>query len=81
MSFNYNKLLGKIKGRFAEAMGMLERALILKLHGKPSFKQNEIDKACPLLHLERSDIPDYFLPHKSRNLYISREANHMAKDF
>lgn len=66
MAYDYNKLLGRItekfgtQAKFAEAIGMSERSLSLKLNGKVGFKQNEIAKACPLLNLSDTDIPGYF---------------------
>ena len=66
MAYEYNKLLGRItekyktQGRFAEAMGMSERSMSLKLNSKIPFKQGEITKACALLGIEDADIPSYF---------------------
>lgn len=66
MAYEYSKLLGRItekfgtQGRFAEALGMSERSLSLKLNSKTPFKQPEIIKACSLLEIENDDIPVYF---------------------
>lgn len=64
--YDYSKLLGRIvekfgtQAKFAEAMGISERSLSLKLNGKVGWKQPEIAKACSLLELEDFDIPVYF---------------------
>ena len=66
MAYEYSKLLGRItekfgtQGRFAEAVGMSERSLSLKLNNKVPFKQPEITKACSLLEIDDADIPAYF---------------------
>ncbi|MBR2943357.1 MAG: DUF739 family protein [Clostridia bacterium] len=66
MAYEYSKLLGRItekfgtQGRFAEAVGMSERSLSLKLNSKVPFKQPEITKACSLLEIDDADIPAYF---------------------
>jgi hypothetical protein len=41
-------------------MGLSERSLSLKLNSKVGFKQSEIAKACKLLDIAESDIPEYF---------------------
>lgn len=66
MKYNYSKLLGKItevfgtRAIFAEAMGMSERTLSLKLNSVRSFKQTEISRACTLLGIDVGSISDYF---------------------
>ncbi|MCF8017793.1 MAG: DUF739 family protein [Vallitaleaceae bacterium] len=66
MPYNYSKLLGRItekygsQSKFSTAMGLSERSLSLKLNGRVGFKQNEIAKACSLLNLTDTDIPNYF---------------------
>ncbi len=66
MPYCYNKLLGKIKekyrtqGRFADALGLSERSLYLKLKSERSFKQSEISKALELLGLGTNEIYEYF---------------------
>ena len=66
MAYNYSKLLGRIiekfetQGKFADAMGMSERSLTLKLHNEREFKQSEIHKACQLLDIDMADSGLYF---------------------
>lgn len=66
MSFNYAKLLGKIKevygtqGLFAEDMKMSERTLSSKLNNRHAWKQSEIIKACELLGISNEKIHLYF---------------------
>lgn len=66
MAYDYSKLLGRIiekfdsQSKFSGAMGLSERSLSLKLNGKVGFKQAEIAKACSLLDLPGTDIPEYF---------------------
>ncbi len=66
MSFNYNKLRGRIvelfgsQTEFAKAMKWSERTLSLKLNGKISWKQTDIVKAVELLKLTDNDISEYF---------------------
>lgn len=66
MSFNYNKLRGRIvelfgsQTEFAKAMEWSERTLSLKLNGKISWKQTDIVKAVKLLKRTDNDISDYF---------------------
>lgn len=66
MPYNYSKLLGRIvekagtQSSFAEKMGLSERSISLKLNGKVGWKQSEIAKACDVLAICDSDIPDYF---------------------
>lgn len=66
MSFNYAKLRGKIvemygsQTKFAEAMGISDRMLSLRMNGKSGWKQADIVKACELLQLDASDITLYF---------------------
>lgn len=66
MSYDYSKLLGKIielygsQANFAREMGLSSRSLSLKLNGKIGFKQVEIERACRLLKIKRTDIDKYF---------------------
>ncbi len=70
MGFNYSKLIGKIvevfgtRAKFSQAMGLSERTVSLKLNNKISWKQPEINKACELLNISVSDIPEYFFATK-----------------
>lgn len=66
MQYNYSRLLGRIvekvgtQGRFADAIGLSERTISLKLNGRIDWKQGEIAKACDILEIEPADIPAYF---------------------
>ncbi len=66
MAYEYSKLLGRItekfgtQAKFAEAMGLSERSLSLKLNGRVGFKQSEITKACQLLDISGAEITSYF---------------------
>ena len=66
MPYNYSKLLGRIVERcgtqavFAEKMELSERSVSLKLNGKRAWKQLEIDKACEVLEIKKSEIDQFF---------------------
>lgn len=66
MPYNYSKLLGLITEKFgtqlkfAEAVGLSERSVSLKLNSKTGWKQSEIERACALLGLTTKDISAYF---------------------
>ena len=66
MPYDYSRLIGRIIGkfrtqaRFAEALGLSERSVSLKLNGKVPWKQPEISKACQVLDIKSVDIPSYF---------------------
>ena len=66
MPYNYSKLLGRIvekvgtQSEFANAMGLSERTVSLKLNGKVGWKQREIAKACDVLAIEVNEISEYF---------------------
>lgn len=66
MSYNYNKLRGKIVEKFrtqmafAEAMQWSERTLSLKLNCKRFWTQLEIMKAVKLLNIPQNEIVVYF---------------------
>lgn len=66
MSFDYSSLLGKIvevygtQANFAEAMGLSERSISLKLNNKVRWKDTEIITVANLLDIEAEDIPKYF---------------------
>jgi transcriptional regulator with XRE-family HTH domain len=66
VAYEYSKLLGRItekfgtQAKFAEAMGLSERSLSLKLNGRVGFKQSEITKACQLLDISGAEITSYF---------------------
>ena len=68
MEYNSAKLRGKIaevyktQARFAEAVGISERSISLKMSGKVAWRSDEIVKAAQLLSIEPQNIADYFLP-------------------
>lgn len=70
MSYDYDKLGGRIvemfgtQYKFAEAMGISERSISLKLNGKVGFKQEEISRACQLLDISEDKISEYFFKRK-----------------
>lgn len=67
MSNDYSKLLGKItekfgtQAEFANALGISERSVSLKLNNKVSWKDSEIAKAVEILEIDPENIPAYFL--------------------
>lgn len=73
MSFQYAKLIGKIKEccgsqtAFAREMGLSERTVSVKINGKVDWRQNEIAKACVILGISRAEIPLYFFNQKVQN--------------
>lgn len=66
MSYDYSKLLGRVKevcgsnAVFAERMNLSERSISLKLNGKVGWKQQEIENACGVLNIASDDIGLYF---------------------
>ncbi len=64
--YTYPKLTGRIierygtRAAFSRAMGISEHSISTKLTGKHEWKQSEIEKACTLLEIRSTDIPDYF---------------------
>ena len=66
MSYDYSKLLGKIKEKyknqeeFAKALNISRASLSAKLNCKRDFSQDEINEAVELLGIQKIDIPDYF---------------------
>lgn len=66
MSFDYSKLLGKIKEvcktqeKFAKEMGISRTTLSIKLNNKQDFDASEINRACNILGIRNTDIPFYF---------------------
>ena len=63
-------MLGRItekfgtQAEFANAMGVSERSISLKLNNKVSWKDNEISKAVEILEVNPKDIPAYFFKYK-----------------
>lgn len=71
MSFEYNKLRGRIKEifgtqeKFALAMGISKTSMSNKLNGKTYFTQTEISNACILLKIHSSEeVNKYFFTQK-----------------
>lgn len=68
--YDLNKLNGLIiekcnsRREFAKKMNLSERTIYLKLQGKLEFKPSEIDLACEILEIKKSDIPIYFFNKK-----------------
>lgn len=66
MTFDYNKLRGKIRekygaeSKFAEAMDMSSPTMSAKLNGKVCWTDKDIIKACELLDIPFEFIPVYF---------------------
>lgn len=66
MSFEYNKLRGRIREKFttqeefAAALGMSSVTLSSKLNGHTFFTQPQIKKACELLSINPNEVSDYF---------------------
>jgi len=64
--YNYNKLRGRIvekygtQDKFAEAVGMSKQGVSLKMTGKTSFSQGDINKWCDLLDIKTEQIAEYF---------------------
>ena len=83
MSFNYNKLRGKItevfgtQSCFAVAMGWSERTLSLKLNGERAWKQPDICKAIQLLYLDKENIAEYFFTPKVQNIEQTKEVHYI----
>ncbi len=79
MSFDYNKLRGRIveifstQSNFASAMGWSERTLSLKMNGARSWKQTDICKAIQLLQLTIEDIPAYFFTPKVQRIELGHK--------
>lgn len=73
MTFDYSSLNGRIiekfgsQYNFAQAMGLSERSISLKLNGKVGWKQVEIAKAAEVLSIDSADIPRYFFNLKVQN--------------
>lgn len=73
MAFDYSKLRGKIKevfgtqSKFAKAMGLSSVSLSAKLNNTVMFTQDEINKACELLHIPIEFIPVYFFTEKVKS--------------
>ena len=70
MAYDYRKLLGRIvevfgtQYKFAEAMGLSEHTVSVKLNNIRPFRQEEITKACELLAISPEEISAYFFATK-----------------
>lgn len=70
IAYDYCKLSGKIRevygkcSAFADAIGLSERSLSLKMNNKVGWKQQEIDQACELLGISALEIGLYFFARK-----------------
>ena len=66
MSFNFSKLLGRMREfrltqrDVAEYIGVGATTLSLKLNNKAMFTASEIDAICKLLDIAKEDIGAYF---------------------
>mgnify|MGYP002519668063 CR=1 FL=1 len=66
MSFNYSKLLGKMREcnytqeKLANAINMNKGTLNQKLNNKANFTQPEMDSICELLNIPADEIGTYF---------------------
>ena len=66
ISYNYSKLLGKLRehnitqGKLAELLGKNESTISSKLGGKFYFTVEEIDSICALLDIGSDEIGTYF---------------------
>ena len=70
MKFDYSKLLGRIKEQgytqesLAQAVGMSESTMSLKLNNRAFFSQKEIRNICWLLGILIHQIGEYFFAQK-----------------
>ncbi len=66
LAYDYSKLRGRIKEvfgtqeAFAQAIGLTERSVSLKITSKRSWKQDEIISSINVLNLTTDDIKPYF---------------------
>ena len=66
VTFDYSKLAGKIREKFgtqkafAEALGISEGTLSMKMVGSYYFTQAEMEKAIRLLDIEAGTVSEYF---------------------
>lgn len=73
MGYNYSKLKGKIsevfgsQKSFANAIGLSERTISLKINNKISFTQTEITKSMKALGLDESEVQQYFFALETQN--------------
>lgn len=66
MTWNYQKLLGRIKeicgtqDAFAEQLGINRSSLSQRLNNKIEFTQEEMFRACDILSIEPDEMHAYF---------------------
>lgn len=73
MSFNYNKLRGKIievfgsQEKFSEALGISNNALSKKLNNKTKLSQKEIVKWAEMLGIPDTEYKTYFFDYNGQS--------------
>lgn len=66
MAFLYSKLRGRIiekygsQGSFAEAFGISENSLSLKMNNKSRFTSDDIVKMTEMLDISKNEVGEYF---------------------
>lgn len=66
MAFSYAKLRGRIiekygsQGNFAEAFGISENSLSLKMNNKSRFTSDDIIKITSMLDISKNEVGEYF---------------------
>lgn len=66
LSYDYSLLRGRIKKKFgtdkefSQALGIDPTSLSNKLNNKSYFSQEEIEKSCTLLEIDKNEINGYF---------------------
>ena len=74
MTFDYSKLSGLInqkcatRANFAKLIGLSERSVSLKMSSKIQWKQNEICRACHILVIPETEIPEIFFKVRVKNI-------------
>lgn len=73
LAYDYSQLAGAITTKFgtqlnfANAMGLSERSISLKMNNQVGWKQGEMVKACSLLGIPFASIHEYFFTLKVQN--------------
>lgn len=68
--YDYSKLLGRMKEKgftqesLAKQLGISACSLNFSLKNKRDFKQEEMLKACEILGIPTSQLPEFFYAHK-----------------
>ena len=74
LDYDYSKLKGKViekfgtREKFASALNISKDSGSLKFNGKTPWKQEEIEKSCDLLGIDKSEIGLYFFKKKSKDM-------------